>query len=96
LNLPVVLVVGMRLGCISHALLTVEAIIARNLVLAGWVANQIDPDMAFVDENIAALAARIPAPFLGHVPFLDTPDFTQAAAHINLAALPGWPPVSSL
>ena len=92
LNLPVVLVVGMRLGCISHALLTVEAIIARNLVLAGWVANQIDPDMAYLDENIDALAARIPAPLLGRVPFMDTPDFKQAATHINLATLPGWPP----
>ena len=92
LNLPVVLVVGMRLGCISHALLTVEAVIARNLVLAGWVANQIDSDMAYLDENIEALAARIPAPLLGRVPFMDTPDFKQAATHINLATLPGWPP----
>jgi dethiobiotin synthetase len=95
LNLPVVLVVGMRLGCISHALLTVEAIIARNLVLAGWVANQIDPDMAYIDENIDALATRIPAPLLGRVPFMDTPDPAQAAHYINLAALPGWPPATS-
>jgi dethiobiotin synthetase len=93
LNLPVVLVVGMRLGCISHALLTVEAVIARNLVLAGWVANQIDPHMAYLDENIEALAARIPAPLLGRVPFMDAPDFKAAATHINLGALPGWPPV---
>ena len=55
LNLPVVLVVGLRLGCISHSLLTIEAIVARNLVLAGWVANEIDPDMQFADENIEAL-----------------------------------------
>lgn len=93
LNLPVVLVVGMRLGCISHALLTVEAIIARNLVLAGWVANQIDPDMLYADENIAALAARIPAPLLGRVPFMDEPSHVRAASYIDLAALPGWPPV---
>ena len=92
LNLPVVLVVGVRLGCISHALLTVEAIIARNLVLAGWVANQVDPDMLYPDENIAALAARIPAPLLGRVPFMERPDHEQAAAYIDLAALPGWPP----
>ena len=93
LNLPVVLVVGMRLGCISHALLTVEAIIARNLVLAGWVANHIDPDMQFADENVDALAARIPAPLLGRVPYMDAPDHAQAASYIDLAALPGWPPV---
>ncbi len=92
LNLPVVLVVGVRLGCISHALLTVEAIIARNLVLAGWVANHIDPDMLYADENIAALAARIPAPLLGRVPFMDRPDHQQAASYIDLAGLPGWPP----
>lgn len=91
LNLPVVLVVGMRLGCISHALLTAEAIIARGLVLAGWVANLVDPDMRFVDENIAALEQRMPAPLLGRVPRLDTPSAAQAAAFIELAGLPGWP-----
>ena len=92
LNLPVVLVVGVRLGCISHSLLTVEAIGARNLVLAGWVANEVDPDMAYVDENIAALAQRIPAPLLGRVPFMEQPTAARAAAFITLAGLPGWPP----
>lgn len=92
LNLPVVLVVGVRLGCISHSLLTIEAIIARNLVLAGWVANEVDPDMQFADENIEALALRIPAPLLGRVPFMDNPTAARAAAFIELAGLPGWPP----
>jgi len=92
LNLPVVLVVGVRLGCISHSLLTVEAIVARNLVLAGWVANEVDHDMAYVDENIAALARRIPAPLIGRVPFLEQPTAASAAAFITLAGLPGWPP----
>ena len=91
LNLPVILVVGMRLGCISHALLTVEAIVARNLVLAGWVANTADPDMRFFDENIEALAARIPAPLLGIVPRLEHPTAADAARFIDLAGLPGWP-----
>jgi len=91
LGLPVVLVVGMRLGCISHALLTAEAIVARGLVLAGWVANQVDPDMRFVDENVAALQARLPAPLLGRVPRLATPTAAAAAEHIELAGLPGWP-----
>lgn len=91
LNLPVVMVVGMRLGCISHALLTAEAIISRGLVLAGWVANLVDPDMRFVDENISALEQRMPAPLLGRVPRLDNPSAAQAAAFIELAGLPGWP-----
>jgi len=91
LNLPVVLVVGMRLGCISHALLTVEAVVRRGLVIAGWIANEIDPDMAFIDENIAALEARIPAPLLGRVPRLDAPTAAAAAEYLHLLGLPGWP-----
>ena len=91
LNLPVILVVGMRLGCISHALLTVEAIVARNLVLAGWVANTVDADMPFFDENLQALAARIPAPMLGIVPRLEQATAANAARFIDLAGLPGWP-----
>ena len=91
LNLPVILVVGMRLGCISHALLTVEAIVARGLVLAGWVANTADPEMGFFDENIEALAARIPAPLLGIVPRLEQATAANAARFIDLAGLPGWP-----
>ena len=91
LNLPVILVVGLRLGCISHALLSVEAIVARGLVLAGWVANTADPEMRFMQENIAALAQRIPAPLLGHVPRLEHPTAAAAAAYIDLAGLPGWP-----
>ena len=91
LNLPVILVVGMRLGCISHALLTVEAIVARGLVMAGWVANTIEPDMRFAQENIEALAQRIPAPLLGQVPRLQEPTAAHAAEFIDLAGLPGWP-----
>lgn len=67
LNLPVILVVGMRLGCINHALLTVEAIRARGLELAGWVANQIEPDMPMFAENLASLRQRIDAPCLSVV-----------------------------
>ncbi len=91
LQLPVVLVVGLRLGCISHALLTAEAIVARGLVLAGWVANSTQEDMRFERENIEALAQRIPAPLLGHVPRLEQPTAAAAAAFIDLAGLPGWP-----
>ena len=88
LKLPVILVVGMRLGCISHALLTVQAIAARNLTLAGWIANCIDPEMARFEENLAALEARIGAPLLGAVAYGTTPE--TAAAGLRL---PGWPSV---
>lgn len=77
LALPVVLVVGMRLGCINHALLTCQAIASRGLVLAGWIANRIDPAMARFDENLAALRERIDAPLLGVIPSASTP--TEAA-----------------
>lgn len=71
---PVVLVVGLRLGCLNHALLTAEAIRADGLCLAGWVANAIDPAMACRDENIDTLRARLAAPLLGVVPWLRAPD----------------------
>jgi dethiobiotin synthetase len=90
LDLPVILVVGLRLGCISHALLTAEAIAARGLVIAGWVANEIGP-MEYADENIDALRERIPAPLLGRVPYLNEPVAARAAAYLDLAQLPGWP-----
>jgi dethiobiotin synthetase len=69
LRLPVVLVVGMRLGCINHALLTSDAIARAGLMLVGWVANQVDSDMLALDANVDALEVRLPAPCLGIVPF---------------------------
>ena len=69
LNLPVILVVGMRLGCLNHALLTAQAIKAVGLPLAGWVANCIDPQMKVLAENIATLEQRLDGPLLGVVPF---------------------------
>jgi len=69
LALPVVLVVGLRLGCLNHALLTAEAIRADGLHLAGWVANTVDPAMACRDENIDTLRQRLAAPLLGTVPW---------------------------
>lgn len=74
LALPVVLVVGLRLGCLNHALLTAEAIRARGLALVGWVANRIDPEMGAADENIAYLRARLNAPLLADVPYQDLPE----------------------
>jgi len=92
LGLPVVLVVGMRLGCLSHALLTAEAIRSRGLVLAGWVANLIDPDMEYLTDNIAALAARLGAPLLGVLPALGPQAAAaDAATYLEAGLLPGWP-----
>jgi dethiobiotin synthetase len=64
-GLPVLLVVGMRLGCINHALLSAQAIRARGLVLAGWIATRIDPAMTCAAESVQAIGARIAAPLLG-------------------------------
>ena len=79
LGLPMILVVGMRLGCINHALLTVAAIAARGLKLAGWVANRVDPAMAAYDENLAALRKRLPAPLLAELPYMASADPQRAA-----------------
>lgn len=74
LDLPVVLVVGLRLGCLNHALLTAEAIRSRGLRLAGWVANRIDPAMAAADDNIAFLRQRLAAPLLADIAHSAAPD----------------------
>jgi dethiobiotin synthetase len=84
LGLPVILVVGMRLGCINHALLSAQAIAARGLKLAGWIANRIDPQMACFDENRQALEQRLAAPLLGVIPARSTP--REAARLIILPA----------
>lgn len=84
LGLPVLLVVGMRLGCLNHALLSAEAICARGLELAGWVANQCSRSMPRLQENITALERRLDAPLLGVVPHLEYPDPAQAARYLRL------------
>ena len=85
LGLPVLLVVGLRLGCLNHALLSAEAIQASGLRLTGWVANCIDPAMAAVDGNLASLRARIPAPCIGVVPYLKHPTPERVAEHLQSA-----------
>lgn len=87
LNLPVILVVGMRLGCINHALLTVAAIQAQGLQLAGWVANCVVADMPMLDENVQTLTQRIAAPLLGMVPYLPNISSRQAAQDLQLDSL---------
>lgn len=91
LGLPVVMVVGLRLGCINQALLTAEAIAARGLTLAGWVANVVDLDMRYGMDNIEALNARLPAPLLGCIPRLPAALPNVAASHLDFSSLPGWP-----
>lgn len=90
LALPVILIVGLRLGCINHALLTAEAIRSRGLVLAGWVANTVDPLMPHVADNLAALAAGLQASCWGHVPRLPDPTPVAVAAYLtnNIPLLP--------
>ena len=77
LNVPIILVVGMRLGCINHALLTVEAIQARGLSLHGWVANQIDPNFDMFQENLSSLQQRIAAPCLSVVRWSEQARFDE-------------------
>lgn len=84
LNYSIILVVGLRLGCLNHALLTVEAIRARGLVLAGWIANCIDPDMSCPEENISTLTDMLPAPLLGVLQWQKNADPAVAARHISL------------
>jgi len=87
LGLPVILVVGVRLGCINHALLSAEAIARDGLALAGWVANIIDPATSRLDDNLATLAELLLAPCLGQVPRLAAPTARQVARYLTLPAL---------
>ena len=82
LGLPIVLVVGLRLGCLNHALLTAEAIDARGLPLIGWICNRIDPGMLAPEENIAFLRARLPAPLLVDIPHSSAPDPARVAIEL--------------
>lgn len=86
-GLPVILVVGVRLGCMNHALLTAQAIRARGLKLAGWIANRIDPAMPVAEENVTALAERLAAPLLGEIEFTVAPDPQHLAALLDLSNL---------
>lgn len=87
LGLPVILVVGVRLGCINHALLTAEAIAQDGLQLAGWVANIIDPKTSRLEENLATLSERLPAPCIGRVPRLKKASADAVAEHLHLELL---------
>jgi len=88
LALPVVLVVGMRLGCLNHALLTADAIAARGLQLAGWVANHLDPGMIAADDNVRALEALVAAPLIARIAHAVRPDPAALAGVLESGKLP--------
>jgi dethiobiotin synthetase len=87
LALPVVLVVGMRLGCLNHALLTAQAVAARGLRLAGWVANHVDPQMSAADENVRALEERLEAPLIARIAHAAHPEPRAVAALLEVGKL---------
>jgi len=89
LGLPMVLVVGMRLGCLNHALLTRREIAACGLRCAGWVANCLFPEMPQLDANIRALRTRLACPLLGVVPFQQDPKARAIAGMLAIDALVG-------
>ncbi|HZJ95065.1 MAG TPA: dethiobiotin synthase [Thiopseudomonas sp.] len=83
LKLPVILVVGIKLGCINHALLTAQAIQSDGLELAGWIANVIDPNCARLEDNLATLQQLMPAPCLAKVPYLPDPSAEHSAVYLQ-------------
>ena len=84
LDLPLLLVVGLRLGCLNHTLLTVEAAQRRGLHIAGWIANAVDPLMARRAQNLETLCDRIPAPLLGTMKFAAKPDINGMAKVLDI------------
>lgn len=87
LGLPVIMVVGMRLGCINHALLTAKSIAQSGLQLAGWIANHVDPDMDEQERNIASIQQRIDAPLLGRFEYQADLDARVLAEGLDIASL---------
>jgi len=87
LALPVILVTGMRLGCLNHALLTVESIQHAGIPIAGWIANTLSANFAELDENIRTLKEHLDIPFLGAVPYMEECDPQQTGQYINISGL---------
>lgn len=87
LGLPVILVVGIRLGCINHALLSAQAIVADGLHLAGWVANLVDEQTTCLDEMLQTLNERLSAPCIGYVPSLELVTPARVAGYLELSLL---------
>lgn len=91
LNIPVILVVGIRLGCLNHALLTQRAIEDCGLTFAGWVANVIDKEMAALPENVSTLQQRINAPLLGVIQYQNSPQAQTVSNLLDINLLTGIP-----
>ena len=88
LRAPVILVVGLRLGCINHALLTAEAIQRRGIPLAGWIGNHCQSSpMSVLDENLNTLSGAITAPCLGIVPYAESPEDKSVQGALRIASL---------
>ena len=87
LGLPVVLTVGLRLGCINHALLTAQTILADGLELKGWIANQVDKDYAAKSATMDYLKANMACPLIGSIPYLERFDPNQVTGNLNVKLL---------
>jgi dethiobiotin synthetase len=87
LNLRVILVVGLRLGCINHALLTRDAIIEDGLELCGWIANALDPSYDRIEQTCELLTSSLGTPMLGVLPYQQKPDLTETVSHLRLNEL---------
>lgn len=83
-QLPVILIVGLKLGCLNHALLTAKAIEQSGLVIAGWIANHLQPDMPYVVDNIETLKTMINAPMLAEIPFIEDIRTTNLAEFVDV------------
>lgn len=86
-NLPVILVVGAKLGCLNHAMLTCEAILHDRLNIAGWCVNRIHPGMSHYKANLETLKSLLPAPFLGEIPYLARPFESDLGQYLDLSSL---------
>jgi dethiobiotin synthetase len=87
LQLPVINIVGIRLGCLNHALLTTQSIAASNLALAGWIANHVEPHTDVAAENIQTLVRRIDAKLLGRLPYSPDAAAKSQASKLDISTL---------
>lgn len=83
-KLPVIVVIGLKLGCLNHALLTVKSIQQSGLTIAGWIANHLQHDMPYVEQNIQTLKDLIAAPLIGRVPFLPNIETQDLSDYITV------------
>lgn len=87
LNLPVIMVVGLKLGCINHTLLTVRSIVDDGIVLSGWIANRLDPDYLNIKQTLTCLEKKVPAPLVGYIEYQDPVVIKEVLKGLNTALL---------